>query len=351
MDAPPPNASELTERFRRDVERALGREVGPTETLALAVSGGPDSMAMLSLAHAAYPGRVVAATYDHRVRTGSSAEATAVGAACADLSVEHHVLSPSSAVRVFRHAEARRGRYAALQRWAVEVGARTLLTAHHADDQAETLLMRLNRGSGLAGMAGIRKRREVEVSFPIAETPLAFDVYPLMIVRPLLGWRKEELHAVAVTSGLPIVDDPSNADDRFERAGVRRFLAGQTWLDVGKLAQTSQYLGDAEADLRAIEAWLWKTRRVRPEGVVDENMEVWLDVTDLPRELRRRLARAAIADIKLVNGIQPDFDRATNIEPLLDALEASRAATQAGVIATPKGHVWRFAEAPPRRSS
>jgi tRNA(Ile)-lysidine synthase len=349
-DASPPSAGDLAERFRRDLTAALGRAVTPGECLALAVSGGPDSMAMLWLAVQAYPGQVTAATFDHRFRAASADEARAVGDACRGLQVDHQVLAPSLPQQVFRHAEARAGRYAALERWAVEAGASILLTAHHADDQAETLLMRLNRGSGLAGLAGIRARRQAEVSFPLAGQPGVFDVVPLSIVRPLLTWRRVELRAVAQGSALGFVDDPSNIDDRFERAGVRRFFAAQDWLDPAALARSAAHLGETDADLRTIGAWLWQQRRVVPTGVDDPDDQVWLDIADLPRELRRRLCREAIRHVRMTNGVTPDFDPATHIEPLLDALEAGRAATQADVMVSPHGTVWRFRPAPPRRS-
>jgi tRNA(Ile)-lysidine synthase len=76
-----------------------------------------------------------------------------------------------------------------------------------------------------------------------------------------------------------------------------------------------------------------------------------LDLTALPRELTRRLARVAIEECRLMAGItRPEFTASTNIEPLLDALEQGKTATQAGILVTPKGTIWRFSKAPPRRS-
>src|SRR4051812_14140111 len=144
----------LVERFTRDLA-ALGAVEGP---LTVAVSGGPDSLALLLLT-AAGPMPVLAATVDHRLRAENAGEAAFVADTCRDLGVAHEILP----VTVERdgdglQAAARHARYAALAGWMDRHGATVLLTAHHADDQAETLLMRLQRGSGVRGLAGIRAR-------------------------------------------------------------------------------------------------------------------------------------------------------------------------------------------------
>ncbi len=331
-------------RFHADLTRVAGEE--PQGPVALAISGGPDSMAMLVLANAAFPDRIVTATVDHRLRIGSGEEAAMVGRYAAGLGVPHHTLkadTPIGAVNL--QARARVTRYALLKRWAVEVGAHVLATGHHADDQAETFLMRANRGSGLSGLSGIRQCTKDGVTFPIASMPLSHSVHTLTIVRPLLHWRRATLRAIAKAARVPFVDDPSNRDDRFDRARMRRFVEGQDLLDPAQLARAATYLGEADADLRAMRDWLWRSRRL-----ASDVYEVRLDVDDLPRTLRRMLARLAIGDIRLFQGItRPDFPEGTNIEPLLDALGAGRSATQAGVLASADGAVWLFREAPPRR--
>jgi tRNA(Ile)-lysidine synthase len=316
------------DRFAHDVARCVVRTTdgaSPTAalTFALAVSGGPDSMAMLALAYAAFPGRVAVATFDHRLRDGSAEEARMVAAACAGLGVPHAILTPEAPIAGSSiQARAREARYAALVAWA---GGRPLLTAHHSDDQAETLVMRLNRASGLSGLAGIRAARW-DTGTPI--------------LRPLLGWRRAELRAVASASGLPFVDDPANVDPRHDRTAVRALLAATPRLDTAALAASAAYLGDAEEVVRHAADLAWSS------GWTGEA----LDVADRPRELRRRLVRRAILETRARLAIAlPAFGDSANVEPLLDALGAGRAAVQGGVKVTPTRAGWTFAAAPPRR--
>src|SRR5438067_6109894 len=189
--------SDLVTRFERDLA-AVGAE-GP---LALAVSGGPDSVALLLLAAAAAPGGVHAATVDHGLRAESAAEAAMVGRVCGEVGVPHETLRVTvTASREGLQAAARTARYGALAAWMDRGGLPVLLTAHHADDQAETLLMRLQRGSGVGGLAGVRKHGAVPGSGGRLST-----------ARPLLGWRRRELAAVVAAAGLEPADDPSNAE-------------------------------------------------------------------------------------------------------------------------------------------
>src|SRR5918996_1752118 len=164
----------LLDRFRADLEPL----VAPDARVGLAVSGGPDSLALLLLAAAARPGQIEAATVDHGFRPEARDEAATVAGICGKLGVPHTILTargndvPTTAIQ----ERARRERYRLLGYWAEERGLGGLATAHHADDQAETLLMRLSRGSGVGGLGGTRRKRA-----------LSEDV---LLLRPLLSWRK-----------------------------------------------------------------------------------------------------------------------------------------------------------------
>jgi len=327
----------------------LGRTPEATERIALAVSGGPDSMAMLALGAAAYPGHVVAATVDHGLRPESAGEAAMVARWCAGAGVPHETLRiagpPGAGDNV--QSWARRERYALLRRWAVDSGAIALATAHHADDQAETFLMRAARGAGLSGLAAVRARQEIEVRTSVGkdEAHFLFWYASLLLVRPLLGWRHRELVALAQEMDLPFVEDPSNDDDRFDRTRFRRLLAGAPWIDPVQIGRSAAYLAEIDADMVAISQWLWKTRSLSASVY-----EARLDVAGLPRAVRRYLARMAIDHVLEGQGEAERRPRGTNIESLLDALEAGKAATQGEVMASAKGDVWHFREAPPRRS-
>lgn len=264
-DGPPAPDPELTQRFAADL-RALWPQFaqGAPGLLALAVSGGPDSTALLLLAASAFPGQVEAATVDHGLRPEAADEATDVARLCERIGIPHEVLKVDVAAGNIQ-AEARRARYAALAGWIERRGLSALVTAHHADDQAETLLLRLNRASGVAGLAGTRARGSV----PGTQIPL---------LRPLLGWRRAELTAIVAAAGVEAAQDPSNLDDRFDRARLRKALAGADWLDVGAIAESASHLADADAALD------WAARREWAECV---SRKAWACAT-----ARRRRARS-----------------------------------------------------------
>jgi tRNA(Ile)-lysidine synthase len=311
---------DLAERFRADLERLAG---GAPEKIGIAVSGGPDSLALLLLARAAHGGRVEAATVDHQLRPESGAEAAFVAKVCADLGCAHSIL----AVEVRPggdgvQGEARRARYAALAGWAGERGIATLCTAHHADDQAETMLMRLQRGSGVSGLSGIRAARKEGPS--------------LALLRPLLGWTRAELGAVVQASGLTPIDDPSNRDTRFDRVTMRQFLRDNPRFEARRLSRSAAALAEAEQALE------WSAGRAAAERCALAAGEWRIDASGLPREIRRRLLAGAIARIR---GDQ----KVDDVEGLLCALEKGGTGTLAGVMASANGDEWRVRLAPPRR--
>ncbi len=221
------------------VERFLaGCRLDPDygDKLGIAVSGGPDSLALLLLAHSAMPGRIRAATVDHGLRAEARAEAAFVAEICADLGVPHAIL-PVDLEPGNTQAMARAARYEALGSHFASERVLTFATAHHADDQAETLLMRLNRASGLAGLAGVRPW---SIFFPVGV------LAEMLLLRPLLGWRREELAKIVNDAGIVPVNDPSNTDDAFERARMRKAIADLDWLDPLAMARSARYLAEAE---------------------------------------------------------------------------------------------------------
>ena len=330
---PPPSAAEpivaAAARFRDDLIRTLGH--APGAPILLAVSGGPDSMAMLTLAAAALPDGIAAATVDHRLRAAGADEAAQVAAHCAAIGVAHATLVPATPIiGASLQAQARRARYDLLATEASRIGAAAIATAHHVDDQAETFLMRAARGSGLAGLAGVRARTVIAGA---------------TVIRPLLDWRRAELRAIVRREEVPFVDDPANHDPAHDRTRFRALLAAHEWLGPPQLARSAAALAEADGDVRAIVDWLWSTR------ASGQGTSVHVVVADLPRELARRLARRAISAVRNAAGIEtPPWSEAANIEPLLDSLGRGKRTTQAGVVVAPHGQEWRFRPAPARRA-
>lgn len=231
-------APELVDRFRADLA-AVGFPLGSHDAwLGIALSGGGDSLALLLLAQAAVPGRVQAATVDHQLRPESAEEARKSAEFCRQLNVPHHTLRVTVAPGNLQ-AQARTARYDALAQWCNGEGLTALATAHHQDDQAETLMMRLNRGSGVSGLAAIRPRGKM----PGSDVP---------VIRPLLSWNRAELRQIVDQKGWQPVDDPSNANAAFDRVRMRAALENAEWINPAGLARSASLLAGADAAIAAV---------------------------------------------------------------------------------------------------
>ncbi len=269
------------------------------------------------------PGRVEAATVDHGLRAESADEAAMVGQVCAALGVNHAVLRVSVGEGNIQ-SEARAARYAALSAWMKRSGLVALVTAHHADDQAETLIMRLNRGSGVAGLAGVRAAGRV----PGGTEPL---------LRPLLGWRRAELGEVVMKAGLTAVTDPSNSDPRFDRARLRNAMAGADWLDIPALAHSAAHLADADAALS------WAAAREWAECVTKAPM----GLVYRP-QAPRAIALKVIA--RIVTELDGESPRGSAVARLFDSLLAGGPASIGALVARAGPDGWSFTKAPQRRN-
>lgn len=312
-------APHLTARLGAELAR-LWPEGG---RLGLAVSGGPDSVALLLLARAARPGAIEAATVDHGLRAEAADEARMVGRLCAELNVPHAALKVTLGEGNIQ-ALARQARYSALAGWARDCGLAALATAHHADDQAETLLLRLNRGSGVAGLAGVRERGRI----PGTE---------LTVIRPLLDWRRSELAEVVAAARIEAASDPSNSDERFDRVRIRRALADADWLDPAALAISARNLADADAalDWAAGREWLENVRR---EG---------LGLTYRPAAPRAVALRVLARIVRDLGGAEA---RGSALARVFDTLLAGQPASIGDLVGRPGSDGWSFTPAPRRRS-
>jgi tRNA(Ile)-lysidine synthase len=274
--------------------------VGPFEPapdLAIAVSGGADSLALALLADRwarAQGGGIVALTVDHRLRPDSAAEAAQVARWLAARGIRHETLvwhGPYPLQDL--QAAARAARYRLLGDWCRRHGRLHLLVAHHEDDQAETLILRLGRGSGLNGLAAMA---------PIVEDG------PYRLLRPLLTLPSARLKATLAAAGQAWIEDPSNRNPVFARVRVRRQqgLFTDAGLTPQRLAETSRHLGRARMALEtAVERALVQAAALHPAGFA------LLDPGPLARAPDEIGLRALAAVIATVGGEEfpPRFDR------------------------------------------
>lgn len=316
------------ERFRADLD-ALAP---PDARLGVALSGGPDSLALLMLAAAARPGQVEAATVDHGLRSESRTEAETAANICEQLGVPHAILTaewtdkPTTAIQERARAE----RYRLLAAWAKARNLDAIMTGHHAGDQAETILMRLNRGAGIRGLAGMRERTPVPGSNGA-------------LLRPLLRWSHAELESICTGAGLVAAVDPSNADDRFERIRIRKLLSSAPdWFDRDALTASARHLASAD------EALDWAVDQEWRRSVSEDHGGLTYTPSGAPPEIVRRLVSRAITTLA-TEGVGETL-RARELDPLIATLRAARQATLRGVLCA-GGRQWRFASAPQRRAN
>jgi tRNA(Ile)-lysidine synthase len=287
--------------------------------LALAVSGGADSVALTHLIarwraeRTERPGLTVL-TVDHGLRAESRAEAAMVAASAASLGLPHAILTWT---RDERHSgglqeRARAGRYDLMAAYCQAHDIPALVTAHHLDDQAETFLMRLKRGSGLDGLAAI---------------PEESAWSGVAVLRPLLDIPKARLAATLTEAGIAWVEDPSNSDQRFERARMRGCsdALAKLGLTHEALARSAERLRRARAALdHAADAFLAEHGAMSEAGYCLIARDA---LVALPAEIALRvLARA----VNAVGGRETPL-RLAKLEALLASLvESPKAAHTLG---------------------
>jgi tRNA(Ile)-lysidine synthase len=311
----------------------------------LAVSGGPDSTALLFLAARwrAARGRgpkLVAVTVDHGLRPGSAREAAAVKRLAGKLGVAHRTLrwtgpKPKTGIQ----EAARSHRYRLLVAAARKEGAGHILTAHTLDDQAETVAFRLVRGSGLAGLAGMARATSLE---------------DRTLIRPLLGITKARLLATLSAAKIPFNVDPSNEDPRFARARLRRLLPqlAREGLDAARLATLARRLERAE---RALE-WATDQAFTRLSLCSTASCGIALDrrgIAELPAEVALRLLRrgiTAVGEGEPVALAKLETLLAAMLGPASEARNARVRRTLAGAMITADPDRIMIERAPPRRS-
>lgn len=306
--------------FAERFSAALARLSGDNDArILLAVSGGPDSLALLILTYTVCPERIVAATVDHGLRPEAAAEAEFVAGLCAKAGIEHAILRPSEPITGNLQSAARGARYALLTDHAAAQNCAWIATAHHGDDQIETMLMRLARGSGVDGLSGVRACNG-------------------QIIRPLLDFTKAELEAICASAGIEPVRDPSNDDADFDRVAMRRWLAqGEHPFTPARTQRSATALADAS------EALGWMAEKLANERISAHAEGVKLDANGLPAELQRRLVLTALRTVDAEAN-----PRGEAMDKLLTALQNGERVSS-GAVDCLGGDIWRFRPAPPRR--
>ncbi len=306
--------------FRESLARA---GVAAGAPLGIAVSGGSDSLALLHLAlDVGYD--VSAVTVDHGLRVEAAAEARVVAEHCRELGVPHRVLRWQRTVTTGNlQDQARRARYDLLRDWARDAGLVHVALGHTADDQAETILMRMARGSGLDGLSGMVERG---------------DDGAVTWLRPLLGVERSALRRFLEDRGVSWIDDPSNEDARFDRIKARRALAA-----LAPLGLDARKFGTMAANLSAVRRDLDLRARAAFEAAGQEESG---DLVFRFPEFRQAalgpevLRRSFVAALRWVSGA--DYPpRADALAELIAALRTGETRTLHGCLVS-SGKTVRF---------
>jgi tRNA(Ile)-lysidine synthase len=326
--------------------KTLFSDLQTIPVIMLAVSGGPDSTALMVLAARwrdtlKTKPKLIAVTVDHGLRKESRQEATAVARLARKFKIAHRTLrwrgrKPATGLQ----QAARSARYRLLGEAARKEKAAHILTAHTLDDQAETVLIRMSRGSGLTGLGAMSRLSGLPHDGARAIT----------LVRPLLDIPKARLIATLRATEIPYADDPSNRDPRFTRARVRAMMSAlaEEGLDASRLAQLARRLKRAES---AIEAAVDRAAdgllADLPSSVVIERRRF----AELPAEIALRLLARALTRAGDEGPVELG-----KLEALKNALDDAQNAgngrfrrTLAGAVVTLTDRQLIVERAPPRR--
>ncbi len=278
------------------------------ESLIIGMSGGPDSVALADALRRYAPERALrlhVAHLDHMLRPGSADDAVYVAQLARHWQIPATIEALDVAALAAKSGRgleeaARLARYAFLASAAGEVGAEAVVVAHHADDQAETVLMNLLRGSGLEGLKAMT---------PLAPYPLTADdvelalgrrlaTLPRRLLRPLLDVPRSTIQAYLQQQGLAVREDPSNQDLRFLRNRIRHQILPLLEAENPRLRETlrrtSRWIADDLAVLEPLVDAAWEKCVVSGSRPFRFRRAVW---QELPEALQRRLLRRAVSEL------------------------------------------------------
>ncbi len=288
-----------------DFEISL-RKLALGKSVSAGISGGPDSMAMLFLLSewAERNGTMVhAITVDHGLRAESADEARIVESFAKNLkNVTHRIVEwggKKPETRILE--EARIARYALMADAMKDTRTEHLFVAHHRDDQAETFLIRLAKGSGLDGLSGMRVLQPTENG--------------ITLVRPLLNFSKEELLALCEEQNIPFVRDPSNENEKYLRPRLRaaQSILEEEGLSSKRLATTAKRLGRARSALEEAAEKLYK------EALTEKRSDGFFFNINTLRSSHEELVLRVL--LKAMDELRPDADYAPRMEKLENLLD------------------------------
>ena len=323
-----PVTGSLTDQFRTALHRIAP---DPSGRIVLAVSGGSDSTALMHLAAAHLPQHtLIAVSVDHGLRDEAKAEIAQVASQAQALGLSHRVAHWRWDGQGNLQAAARDGRWTCLRETAQELCATAVWTGHTADDQAETVLMRLSRGSGVDGLAAMAENTTRD---------------GLAVARPLLAMSRQDLRDWLTDRGIGWSDDPSNEDPRYARVQARKMASALSELGLTRkrLLQTVDHMQAAQVTLQEA-ASRFASRHVTQDAgdLVADRAILALDAGDTPRRVlaaalgwvgghryRPRFAQLTAAASSVLDGRQTTLGGVV-LSPEADGLRMTReaAATQ-----------------------
>ena len=277
------------------------------DRLAVAVSGGPDSMALIHMMSSIlpdlpHPPEIQALVVDHRIRAESSVEARKVGEWLENIQgVKPEILTiegewASSSLQ----EEARKRRYEILKAHCHKTGIATLLTAHHKDDQAETFLFRLSRGSGLDGLSAMTEKTRLDDR--------------ITLLRPLLSWKKDEILRYCADHHLPYVQDPSNYAQKYSRGRLRKSwnVLEKEGLTSDRLSATAHRLERARKALDFFTAE--KMKLLLSQNTQQKKVFIFSSLQKCPQEIRLRLIMQAMKSLVPEKEYGPRYHKLEDLE-------------------------------------
>jgi tRNA(Ile)-lysidine synthase len=329
--------------------RSLFSDLADHPVLVLAVSGGPDSTALLMLAARwrktlRRGPKLLAVTVDHGLRPESKREASAAKRLARSLGVPHRTLRWTGRKPAAGLPEAARvARYRLLAAATKAAGARHVLTAHTLDDQAETVLIRLTRGSGVGGLAAMARSSRLP----------AEDAADIVLVRPLLDVPKARLIATLRRAGVGYADDATNRDPRFTRARLRMAMPvlAREGLVPQRLALLARRMRRAEAALEAAVSDAWQSLAPGPwadEGPIEFPVDGY---EELPAEIALRLLGRAIDRVGSEGPVELGKLETLHADLTGARGDARYRRTLAGALVTRMGDRLSVERAPPRRGA